>query len=75
LDKVRLRFIGEYARFENIDTYHEDISAPPPLNPLSANTGFDSNAYNMIIPSKLNKSGEDEENDIDFGYNGDSTPF
>ncbi|MCE2713213.1 MAG: replicative DNA helicase [Cryomorphaceae bacterium] len=74
LDKVRLRFIGEYARFENIENYYDDTATPPPLNSLSANKGFDEGGNNMIIQSKLNNS-EEDENDIDFGYNGDSTPF
>jgi replicative DNA helicase len=75
LDKVRLRFIGEYARFENIENYYED-SVAPPMNNLAANSNFDSPVSNMIIPSKMNQKNTDEnENDVDFGYNGDTTPF
>jgi replicative DNA helicase len=77
LDRVRLRFIGEYARFDNIENYYDDAApAAPGTNNLSANTGFDNSpAGNMILPSKMNQTNNEDESDVDFGYDGDSTPF
>ncbi|MFN5148701.1 MAG: replicative DNA helicase [Flavobacteriia bacterium] len=72
LDRVRLRFIGEYARFDNIQTYSEDINVPTQTN-LNANTSFDSPAQNSYtIPSKMNQTFDEESSD--FGRDLDDTP-
>lgn len=55
LDSVRLKFIGQYARFENFDSFGEDL-APVIASNLSANKEFDQlpgNSY--TIQSKLNR--------------------
>jgi hypothetical protein len=75
---VRLRFIGEYARFDNIENYYNDQapSQHPETHNLSANVGFDGQSVgNMILRSKMNESSDEGESDVDFGYNGDTTPF
>lgn len=67
---VRLRFIGEYARFENLDNFGSDFE---PLNPagsaLTANQNFESSSPlgTYTVQSKMN-------DDIDFGEV-DDTPF
>ncbi|MFN5844552.1 MAG: DnaB-like helicase C-terminal domain-containing protein, partial [Flavobacteriia bacterium] len=72
LDRVRLRFIGEYARFDNIQTYSEDINVPTQTN-LNANTSVDSPAQNSYtIPSKMNQTFDEESSD--FGRDLDDTP-
>jgi replicative DNA helicase len=73
LDNVRLRFVGEYARFENIETFNEDVNITSHTN-LSANTGFESESVlTYRVQSKMNDSFEDDTN---FGqkFDGDS-PF
>jgi replicative DNA helicase len=72
LDKVRLRFISEYARFENIDQYQD----PYPVNGnLQVNSGFDqSQPMSYTIPSKMNEAAE---SGLDFSKSSgdDETPF
>lgn len=72
LDRVRLRFIGEYARFDNIQTYAEDINVPTQTN-LQANTGFDAPAQSSYtIPSRMNETFDEESSD--FGRDLEDTP-
>jgi replicative DNA helicase len=74
LDKVRLRFIGEFAKFDNMENYYDETSAPAAPTNLSANTGFDAPSFNSYtVPSKMND--ENEDDGLDFGNNDDSTPF
>jgi replicative DNA helicase len=74
LDKVRLRFIGEFAKFDNIENYYEDASTPAAPTNLAANTGFDAPSPNSYtVQSKMND--ENEGDGVDFGINDDSTPF
>jgi len=72
LDKVRLRFISEYARFENVDAHHD----PYPMNGnIQMNNGFDqSQPVSYTIPSKMNEAAE---SGFDFtkSSNDDETPF
>ncbi len=68
-DSVRLRFIGEYARFDNFDSFEEDFQPiGKTMGALGVNTGFDSapagNSY--TVQSKMNEA---EEN---FDFNTDS---
>jgi replicative DNA helicase len=73
LDKVRLRFVGEYARFENIDNYSEDENVPTQSN-LNANMGFeDETPQSYTIKSKMN-SFDDNETDFNKSMD-DDTPF
>jgi replicative DNA helicase len=73
LDKVRLRFVGEYARFENIDNYSEDENVPTQSN-LNANMGFeDEIPQSYTIKSKMNNF---DDNETDFNKSMDEdTPF
>jgi replicative DNA helicase len=72
LDKVRLRFIGEYARFDNIETYNEDANVPAHTN-MGANTEFDDPApASYTVPSKMNTINEDFQS---FDRENDDTPF
>ena len=71
LENVRLRFIKEYARFDNIEGYQEDPGMPLGSN-LSANNDFD-NQGTYTIPSKMN-SLDDDNLDFDLSSE-DETPF
>ena len=73
-DAVRLRFIGEYARFDNFDSFEEDFQPiGKTMGALGVNTGFDNapagNSY--TVQSKMNEA---EEN-FDFTNNDDEDPF
>lgn len=72
LENVRLRFIKEFARFDNIDGFQDEVSATMPSS-LNANSGFDDQGAGgfMTKPSKMNST----EDDIDFDPNNDDTPF
>jgi replicative DNA helicase len=73
LDRVRLRFIGEYARFDNIEGYNEEPVVPVHAN-LNANTDFDlPSANSYTIQSKMN-SFDDDPADFDKSFQ-DETPF
>jgi len=71
-DSVRMRFVGEYARFENFDTFGDDFQ-PMGNNSMSVNTAFDtpSNA-SYVVKSKMDEIDDDS---FDLSYNGDDTPF
>jgi replicative DNA helicase len=53
LDRVRLRFVAEYARFENLNEVPEMEIARPLNNSLSS---FNEEMNSYIIPSKMNDS-------------------
>lgn len=67
-DTVRLRFVGEYARFENLNEYDFDSSIPSG-NGLMSNQHFDkaTQGGSYTLGSKMN-------DDIDFEVK-DDTPF
>lgn len=69
LDSVRLRFIKEYARFDNVEGYQDDTAIPPGAH-LSANNEFD-NQSSYTIPSRMNSLDND---DLNFSTDGE-TPF
>lgn len=69
LDSVRLRFIKEYARFDNVEGYQDDTTIPPGAH-LSANNEFD-NQSSYTIPSRMNSLDND---DLNFSTDGE-TPF
>ncbi len=76
LERVRLRFIGEYARFDNIDNYVDDVAPTPSIGSImNANQNFDQqvNTGTYTIPSKMNAF---DKEDADFDTTGeDGTPF
>jgi replicative DNA helicase len=71
LDSVRLRFIGEYARFDNIEGYSDD--AAPIQTSIGANNEFDETPQ----PSYTMKSKMDSHKDDlnDFNITDNETPF
>ncbi|MDG1333451.1 MAG: replicative DNA helicase [Crocinitomicaceae bacterium] len=70
LDSVRLRFIAQYARFDNIESFDDSDTGAPAQ--LGANNDFDSQAGNTItIPSKMNSF----DDDIDLDSSGEDVPF
>jgi replicative DNA helicase len=71
LDTVRLRFIGQYARFEDFDNFASDIEQST-FRALPVNHGFDS--PNTIL--KQSKMNEDDENDNSYDFQQlDNPPF
>ncbi len=71
LDSVRLRFIGQYARFDNLEGFDDSEQDTMPSQ-LGANNDFDAQAGNTYtIPSKMN-SFDDE---IDLDSSGEDVPF
>lgn len=63
-DKVRLKFIGKYARFENLDSFGEEepLTIPSRMTPDSS---FESGgAQSYTISSKMNDN--DGDNNFDF---------
>lgn len=71
LENVRLRFVKEYARFENLEGFSAENES---MGHLSANSSFDDQGRNTITrPSKMNSL--DDDNNFDFQSGGDDTPF
>ena len=71
LENVRLRFIKEYARFDNIEGFQEE--GTPQLGAgMTANSGFE-NQGTITIQSKMNSLEEDE--DLDFNSSDNEDPF
>ena len=56
--KVQLRFVGEYARFENLP---EDLNSAGGFNSMPANADFDQNGGGriQILDSKMNSQNDD----------------
>lgn len=70
LENIRLRFVKEFARFENLDSFSNDHES---FGNLPANSGFDEQGRNTITrPSKMNSLDDDN---FDFNQDGDDTPF
>lgn len=77
LDNIRLRFVKEYARFENLDDARFDQNDfMTPGRTLAMNQGFDQEgAQSYTVPSKMNDF-KDNSFEDDFSSNGDEdTPF
>lgn len=69
LDNVRLRFIKEFARFDNIEG--STFEAPPSANSnMPVNTDFDGQGT-YTVKSKMDSINDD----IDFNQGHDDTPF
>jgi replicative DNA helicase len=69
LDRVRLRFVPEYARFENLNEVPEmDLAAP-----LKVNSGFDNEPITYTVKSKMNVP-ENSGQDFDT-FSAEETPF
>lgn len=72
LENVRLRFIKEYARFDNIEGFNSVGSDGFTPSSLTANSGFDEQGGGFITkPSRMNSM----EDDIDFDPSDDDNPF
>ena len=70
LNTVRLRFVPEYARFENIDSFSDEPSTIQ--SSLNANSDFDSEAGTYTVQSKMNSLDDDS---LDFDPSDSETPF
>lgn len=70
LDTVRLRFVPEYARFENFESFSDEPAIMP--SKLNANNDFDSEGGTYTMPSKMNSL---EDDNLDFDPTNDDTPF
>lgn len=73
LDRVRLRFIGEYARFDNVEGFSGDENMTSHTS-IGANDEFDAAPpVSYTIKSKMNSF---DDNDVDFNSTlEDETPF
>ncbi len=72
LDSVRLRFIPQYARFDNFEEFDSSGQGAPAPAQLGASDDFDTQSGNTYtIPSKMNSFDED----IDLDSSGDDVPF
>lgn len=73
LENIRLRFIKEFARFDNIEGFDADPDAASSNN-LTANASFDDQGVgSYTVPSKMNSFDEDI---TDFDPSGgEDTPF
>jgi replicative DNA helicase len=70
LDTVRLKFVGQFARFENFDSFGDDLE-PIVQNSFKANQGFDQQKTGfMTLQSKMNQ--HDDDDDLNML---DDTPF
>lgn len=70
LENVKLKFIGQYAKFENLDEFGGDD-----FNPLSPSNDFE-NSGTMTMPSKMNDFDDDDfGSGNDFFDQGDDAPF
>jgi replicative DNA helicase len=63
LERVRLRFVPEYARFENLHEMPALEESSPLTNGIAS---FGQSQNTMILPSKMNSQPETEDDDIDF---------
>jgi replicative DNA helicase len=70
LDSVRLKFIGEFARFDNLNSFNDDPISIGASSSINANQGFDNS---ITIPSKMN-SFDDKNDEFDRKYD-DDAPF
>lgn len=72
LDTVRLRFIGQYARFDNLNSFEENNVMQSSMNNLTANREFEEGG-NITLQSKMNSF--DDEGPADFGGMDEDVPF
>ena len=77
LRNVRLRFLGKYARFDNIDNYSEEILPTHTISSsMNSNESFDNQGSNSgtsyTIPSKMNSF---DKLDTDFNHGDEGVPF
>jgi replicative DNA helicase len=68
LGTVRLKFIGQYARFENFETFGDDF-IPMQSNNLPMNENFDHSSNSYTVQSKMNQSEDD------FSVETEDAPF
>jgi len=68
-DSVRLRFIGEYARFDNFDSFDDDFSLP--TSKMSVNQEFDKQVNTYTVQSKMNS----DDDNFDFDNTMIDQPF
>lgn len=73
LDTVRLRFIAQFAKFDNLDDVNYGFQDDYSANNLQPNTDFDSvqqSGGSIIRPSKFNEEKDDDYDDFGFGGGG-----
>ncbi|MEJ6777746.1 MAG: replicative DNA helicase [Crocinitomicaceae bacterium] len=72
LENVRLRFVKEFAKFDNVEGFSPDPNAAI-HSKIGANDDFDKQG-SYTIPSKMNPLESDNDN-LDFDASGDAPPF
>ncbi len=71
LEDVRLKFIGKFAKFDNLDSFGDDGYSTSALDSIQGGDDFDDGFGAYTVPSKMNS---DDNFDSDFGSDDDS-PF
>ena len=76
LENVRLKFIPQYARFDNIDSdaYDGAPGAQASSTGMPANSSFDTESSSYTLSSKINEGGSNDDG-MTFGGGGGETPF
>jgi len=71
LEDVRLKFIGKFAKFDNLDSFSDDGYSNSALTSIQGGEDFDDGFGSYTMPSKMNS---DDNFDADFNSDDDS-PF
>jgi replicative DNA helicase len=72
-DTVRLRFVGKFARFENVSEFADDDYTPSPLAP---NNNFEEDPSNTItMSSKMDDLPDDDSFDVSNNFDDNDAPF
>lgn len=72
LESVRLRFIKEYARFDNVDGFQDEPASFETTTAMPVGGDFD-NQGGYTIPSKMNNTNDDD--DMNFDNSTNESPF
>jgi replicative DNA helicase len=67
LGSVRLKFIGQYARFENLDSSGPDQIETSFSSAMNSNRGFETTGNEFTLPSKKNSTNDSDGEDFDRG--------
>ena len=74
LEDVRLKFIGKYAKFDNLDTFDQGDFGGDFSMGMQPNTDFESDGGGfMTVQSKMND--DNDPFDAEFGDDEDESPF
>jgi replicative DNA helicase len=61
LDNVRLKFIPQFAKFDNLDTFDMGAEQPDGLSAMTPDGSFDEASNTMTVGSKMNDMDDDDD--------------